>query len=75
MEAVSEPAFVRTREQPDEPGFNDQLTITGTGHAVITGTRDWLSLNPPERWVGGVRIESGKPAWRWNEARREVVRI
>lgn len=73
MEAASEPAFVRTRTTPDEHELNHQLTITDVGRAVLAGRRDWLSLNPPERWVGGVRIEPGKPTWRWCERTREVV--
>lgn len=73
METVSEPVFVRRRATRDEHELNHQLTITDAGRAVLTGQRDWLSFNPPERWVGGVRIEPGKPAWRWSERTREIV--
>ena len=42
------------------------LVLTPDGAAVLAGERDWLSLRPPERWVGGVRIAPGAPAWRWS---------
>jgi hypothetical protein len=41
---------------------------------VLTGATDWLSLLPPSRWVGGVRIEADGPNWRWDEAQQVVVR-
>jgi hypothetical protein len=75
MEKASEPVFVRTREQPDEPEFSNSLTITDAGRDVLRGERDWLSLHPPERWVGGVRIMPGETVWRWDESQREPVRM
>ena len=41
------------------------LSLTATGEALLAGRLDWLSLAPPERWVGGIRIAPGAPAWRW----------
>jgi hypothetical protein len=38
--------------------------ITETGVAVLSGARDYLTLNPGERWVGGV-LADGR--WRWDE--------
>lgn len=43
-----------------------QLSITPLGKAVLAGEVDFLSLNPPTRWVGGIQIIPGKPAWRWD---------
>lgn len=51
-----------------ERPFSDRLAITQTGHAVLRGETDWLSLHPPVRWVGGVRIAPSAPHWRWDEA-------
>ncbi|MEJ1962365.1 MAG: DUF1835 domain-containing protein [Gammaproteobacteria bacterium] len=62
MERAVEPPFVRSREQRDEREFRNRLTITDAGRAVLAGTRDWHSLKPPERWVGGVFIQPGRPA-------------
>ena len=53
MEKAAEPVFVRTREQSDEREFDNELTITDAGRDVLRGKRDWLSMLPPERWVGG----------------------
>jgi len=57
----------------DMPGWNDTLEITGLGRQVLAGEVDWLSLNPPRRWVGGVEIGPGLRDWRWDEARQEVT--
>jgi hypothetical protein len=62
-----------TRIVGDRP-FRDLLSITETGREVLRGAVDWLSLSPPPRWVGGVRIQPGGQNWRWDEARQEVVR-
>jgi hypothetical protein len=47
--------------------------VTDLGRAVLRGERDWLSLKPPARWVGGVRIAPDAPVWRWDEGKREAV--
>jgi hypothetical protein len=65
------PVFTRA---PGEQPFRDRLSITETGREVLRGATDWLSLLPPPRWVGGVRIDAAGPNWRWDEARQEVVR-
>ncbi len=49
------------------PWPKERLTITDLGRAVLTGQVDFLSLPPPERWVGGVRTVSERPCWRWND--------
>lgn len=40
-----------------------QLALTADGHAVLDGKTNWLDLNPPERWVGGVRIPGDGTGW------------
>jgi hypothetical protein len=69
MQAVEQPVFTRSGARV----FRDELAITDMGRAVASGARDWLSLRPPPRWVGGVRIQSGARVWRWDEAKRAVV--
>jgi hypothetical protein len=64
---------VFTREPAERP-FRARLSITDVGRDVLTGATDWLSLLPPPRWVGGVRIDGHGPNWRWDEAQRVVVR-
>ena len=39
---------------------------------VLRGVTDWLSLHPPVRWLGGVRIDPSTPNWRWDEVRQDV---
>jgi len=70
MLAVSEPILTLS---PAERPFLQPATITDLGRAVLRGERDWLSLRPAPRRVGGVRIEPGSPGWRWNEALRDAV--
>ena len=53
--------------------FSDRLTITPTGREVLEGSTDWLSLRPPVRWLGGVRIDPSTPSWRWDEVRQDVT--
>jgi hypothetical protein len=66
---------VYTRSVPDpERPFSDRLEMTHTGREVLAGVTDWLSLKPPVRWVGGVRIDPSGPNWRWDEERQDVTR-
>lgn len=67
MKTVDEPVLTgafrgEQRRWPDE-----LLTITGLGQAVLAGEVDWLSLSPPERWLGGVHVSAASPCWRWDE--------
>jgi hypothetical protein len=73
MLKASEPVLVRTPPEPGRRAFAQRLTITDLGRAVLRGARDWHSLMPPPRWVGGVRIRPGRPGWRWDEAHGEVA--
>jgi hypothetical protein len=51
------------------------LHLTEAGRAVLAGARDYLSLGPEARWVGGVEIRPGAPHWRWHEVdMRPVMR-
>ena len=75
MLKAAEPVLVRS-PVPPEPGknqFNQRLTITDLGLAVLRGERDWHALMPPPRWVGGVLVQPNRPCWRWDETQRDVV--
>jgi hypothetical protein len=63
--------YERSALDPKRP-FSDRLAITHTGREVLRGVTDWLFLQPPVRWVGGVRIDPSTASWRWDEARQEV---
>ena len=73
MLAGSTPLLTVVRTPVDENQFRIDVAITELGRAVLRGERDWLSLSPPARWVGGVHIQPGVPAWRWDEAKRDAV--
>jgi len=75
MLRAAEPVLVRS-PVPPQPGknrFNQRLTITDLGLAVVRGERDWHALTPPPRWVGGVLVQPSRPCWRWDETQRDVV--
>jgi hypothetical protein len=71
MGRAAAPVFTRV---PGENAFEDRLSITDAGREVLRGVTDWLSLLPPPRSVGGVRIDAAGPNWRWDEAQQQVVR-
>jgi hypothetical protein len=58
---------VLTIEPGDKP-FPRMASITAAGPQVLAGAVDYLSLRPPERWVGGVRIVAAQPSWRFDPA-------
>jgi hypothetical protein len=64
--------YERSVLDPERPS-SDRLAITQTGREVLQGVTDWLSLQPPLRWLGGVRIDPSTPNWRWDEARQDVT--
>jgi hypothetical protein len=66
MQAAAEPVLTRSGAHD----FRDELGITAVGDAVLSGARDWLSLRPPARWVGGVQVRPEGRGWRWNEVER-----
>jgi hypothetical protein len=49
-----------------------EVTMTEAGRNVIEGRADHIALNGIDRWLGGVHLEAGKTAWRWD---RESARI
>jgi hypothetical protein len=72
MGRVHPAVYERTALDPERP-FSDRLAITQTGREVLQGVTDFLSLRPPVRWVGGVRVEPSTSNWRWDEAQEDVV--
>jgi hypothetical protein len=78
MEAASERVYTRSedpgREGNRHPPWTDVLAITALGRAVLLGERDFRTLDPPPRWVGGVEVGAGNVDWRWDAKRREAVR-
>jgi hypothetical protein len=73
MQRVSQPVFTAAFDDNDRRWFRERLTITPLGRAILAGEVDWLSLSPPQRWVGGVCVRAGQPCWRWDERRGTTV--
>lgn len=67
MKVARAPVFTGAFDGEDRHWPQERLTITPLGRAVLAGEVDWLSLRPPERWLGGVRIPGDAPCWRWDE--------
>jgi hypothetical protein len=68
MKRVREPVFTASFEGEDRSWPRELLAITGLGRAVLAGEADYLALDPPPRWVGGIPVGAGHPDWRWDEA-------
>jgi len=52
-----------------------ELAITDAGRAVLSGRTDWLSLSPPDRWLGGMRISAHQQCWRWDRDLEKPVYV
>lgn len=70
MEQAREPVFIREHLGSMR---EDTIVITELGRQVLAGSVNWLSLQPPPRWIGGVCIAPGQPNWHWDERVRNVV--
>ena len=75
MTQVSEPIFEISECDFKKPWHERTLTITDTGKKVLAGTQRWLSLSPPERWLGGIRLRTNQPCWHWNEKEMRPILI
>lgn len=73
MKAVNDPVFRAAFVGDDDHWPKEILTVTETGRSLLAGKIDWMSLQPPARWLGGVHID-GTPCWRWDDARGVVVK-
>jgi hypothetical protein len=73
MKRVDQPVFTGAFEGARRDWPRERLAITPLGRAVLAGEVDWLSLRPPVRWLGGVRIARASPCWRWDEDAATVV--
>ena len=53
--------------------LNQTVAVTEAGREVLAGRRDRVSCGI-DRWLGGVHLRDGGDMWRYDEARRRVVR-
>lgn len=63
------------RLAPSSAGEGREVALTDVGRRILQGVLDWRACSPPERWIGGVRISEGAPAWSWDPSagRPELV--
>jgi RNA polymerase sigma factor (sigma-70 family) len=48
-------------------------SITDAGRRALDGKLDFASVNPIDRWIGGVHVHAPGHIWRWHEAERRMV--
>lgn len=54
--------------------FNgSKIGVTDTGHSVLGGKADHITLNGIDRWIGGVHLLGHRVRWRWDERLGEIV--
>jgi hypothetical protein len=63
---------------PHESASPDQfaaqrLALTAVGWTALAGQEDQLTLNDIDRWLGGVRLTTPGPVWRWDGQSRRLV--
>lgn len=56
--------------EPGDKPFLRVAALSDAGRRVLNGELDYLSLNPGERWVGGVVCDG---RWRWDEVTAKPV--
>jgi hypothetical protein len=67
-------AFAPPASYPWPPAFLAQrVAIAAAGTEVLGGRRDWLSVRPIDRWLGGVHLQPGN-IWRWDGQSESVLR-
>ena len=52
-----------------------QIEMTSRGRDVMAGAVDWLALRPIDTWLGGVRLVTGRPLWRWDGSAGRLVAL
>jgi hypothetical protein len=50
-----------------------ELRLTPLGRDVLSGKKDWQTINTQSRWLGGVEIKPGTNGWRWDAGQRVLV--
>jgi hypothetical protein len=49
------------------------IELTGTGHEVLEGRKDFITLNGIDRWIGGLHLTS-ENVWRYDPAKKALSR-
>ena len=54
--------------EPDGAFLVQEIELTEVGRQVLVGGADWAALHGVDRWLGGVRLEGRRSAWRFDPA-------
>ena len=73
MTQVSQAVFEISENDLEKPWHKRLLTITDVGQKVLSGTQGWFTLNPPDRWLGGIKIRASHSSWRWDDKKRRPI--
>ena len=68
------PLFIKIEETsgPDWPQW--RFNPTDVGKQILHKGIDYLTLKPPVRWVGGIKIDpTAARQWRWDAAQRQII--
>jgi hypothetical protein len=49
--------------------------VTDAGKKVLAGNQDFIKLNGIDCWLGGVHLQGPEAQWRWDESKRELVKL
>jgi hypothetical protein len=49
------------------------IEMTDTGHRVLAGSADHITLNGIDRWIGGVHLSGHQVPWRWDERTTAII--
>lgn len=73
LSRTSPPMLTLTPEDAPYAALAAHVRLTTTGVAILAGTQDRVEVAPIDRWLGGVHLHPGGPAWRWDPARQRIV--
>ena len=73
LAAAEKPALVAIADDPHNRWPGRRVSLTDTGRALLAGEIDWLLCGPRPRFVGGIDIQAGKPAWRFDHQTNSVL--
>ncbi len=75
LAAAPNPAITHEKESGGRDWWRNVMHLTQTGIDLLESHVNWLQIAPVDRWVGGTEIQSGAPAWCWDQQSGRPVLI
>ena len=66
LQVSNSATFFLPEADAEIPFAEQRLSITEAGKNILAGSADQIKLNGINRWFGGVHLQGGENAWRWN---------